>query len=42
MGKTIGKKGLPSPKKIAKRGMYELLWGAKPRDYSKRVKKWKW
>lgn len=39
MGKTIGKKGLPSPKKIVKRGMYELLWGAKPRDYSKRVKK---
>lgn len=39
MGKTIGKRGLPSPKKIAKRGMYELLWGVKPRDYSKRVKK---
>lgn len=27
----------PSAKKIAKRGLYELMWGAKPRDYSKRV-----
>ena len=33
---------LPSPKKIAKRGLYEIMWGAKPRDYGKRVKKGKY
>ena len=27
---------LPKPKKVLKRGLYELMWGAKPRDYSKR------
>ena len=34
----IPKKPIPSPKKIATRGLYEILWGAKPRDYEKRVK----
>ena len=33
----ISKNLLPSPKKIAKRGLYEVMWGAKPRDYGKRV-----
>ena len=30
---------LPSPKKIMKRGLYEIMWGAKPRNYAKRIKK---
>lgn len=30
---------LPKPKKIAKRGLYEAMWGAKPRDYGKTTKK---
>ena len=29
---------LPKPKKILKRGLYEAMWGAKPRDYGKRLK----
>lgn len=29
---------LPCAKKIAKRGLYEVMWGAKPRDYEKRIK----
>ena len=32
---------LPKPSKIAKRGLYEMMWGAKPRDYGKRLKKGK-
>ena len=27
---------LPKPKKIFKRGLYELMWGAKKRDYGER------
>lgn len=39
MGRTsIGKKGLPSPQKILKRGLYEMMWGAPTRDYGKRLK----
>jgi hypothetical protein len=39
MGRTaFGKRGLPSPKKILKRGIYEMMWGASTRDYGKRVK----
>lgn len=30
---------LPSPRKIAKRGLYEIMWGAPTRDYGKRIKK---
>ena len=30
-------KPLPSAKKIAKRGLYEVMWGVKPRNYGKRV-----
>jgi hypothetical protein len=37
-GVNLYKKGLPSPKKIATRGLYELMWGTKPRDYGKRLK----
>ena len=32
---------LPSPTKIMKRGLYEAMWGAEPRDYGKRLKKGK-
>lgn len=32
---------LPKPRKIAKRGLYEVMWGAKPRNYAKKVKKCK-
>lgn len=28
---------LPSPKKILKRGVYEIMWGAPQRDYDKYV-----
>ena len=28
---------LPSAKKIAIRGLYEVMWGAKPRNYGKKV-----
>lgn len=39
--KIVNKKGrkllpLPKPKKVLKRGLYELMWGAKPRDYGER------
>ena len=27
-----------SPKKIMKRGLYELMWGAPTRDYGKKVR----
>ena len=37
--KKISTNLLPKPRKIAKRGLYEIMWGAKPRDYSKKVKK---
>ena len=30
--------GLPKPKKILKRGLYEVMWGAKPRNYKKKLK----
>lgn len=33
---------LPKPSKIAKRGLYEAMWGKKKRDYGKRVKKGKY
>lgn len=33
----IPKSPIPSPKKIATRGLYELMWGAEHRDYNKRV-----
>ena len=36
-GIRIPKKPLPSPKKIATRGLYEALWGAPQRNYGKRV-----
>lgn len=36
------KRLLPSPKKIVKRGLYEILTGSKPRDYDKRVKEGKY
>lgn len=38
----IPKNLLPSPKKITKRGLYEAMWGAKPRNYEKKVKKGKY
>jgi hypothetical protein len=34
----ITKSALPKPSKIAQRGLYEMMWGAKTRDYGKRVK----
>lgn len=34
----IPKSLLPSAKKIAKRGLYEVMWGVKPRNYEKRIK----
>lgn len=34
----IPKKPIPSAKKIATRGLYEILWGGKKRDYGKRVR----
>ena len=37
--KKIGTSLLPNPRKIAKRGLYEMMWGAKPRNYEKKVKK---
>ena len=33
---------LPSAKKIAKRGLYEIMWGAKPHNYEKRIKEGKY
>ena len=33
---------LPSAKKIAKIGLYEIMWGAKPRNYEKRIKEGKY
>ena len=33
---------LPSAKKIAKRGLYEIMWKAKPRNYEKRIKEGKY
>ena len=33
---------LPSAKKIVKRGLYEIMWGAKPRNYEKRIKEGKY
>lgn len=33
----IRKQPLPKPSKILKRGLYEVMWGAKPRDYGKHV-----
>lgn len=36
--KKISTSLLPKPRKIAKRGLYEIMWGAKPRDYGKKVK----
>ena len=33
---------LPSAKKIAKRGLYEIMWNAKPRNYEKRIKEGKY
>jgi len=38
---TVPKSLLPSPKKIATRGLYEMMWGAPTRDYGKRLKKGK-
>lgn len=38
----IPKNALPKPKKIAKRGFYEIMWGTKPRDYGKRITKGKY
>lgn len=43
MNIRIPKKPLPSPKKIATRGLYEILFPkTKKRDYSKRIKKGKY
>ena len=41
--KKITTKLIPSPKKIAKRGLYELMWKCskedyKPQDYKKRLR----
>lgn len=33
---------LPSANKIAKRGLYEIMWGVKPRNYEKRIKEGKY
>jgi hypothetical protein len=33
----VRKQPLPSAKKIATRGLYEIMWGAKKRDYGKYV-----
>ena len=33
----IRKQPLPKPSKILKRGLYEAMWGAKPRGYGKYV-----
>ena len=33
----VARKPLPSAKKIATRGLYEVMWGAKPRNYEKRI-----
>ena len=33
----IRRNPLPSPKKIMKRGLYEIMWGAPQRDYGKYV-----
>lgn len=33
---------LPKPNKIMKRGLYEVMWEAKPRNYKKRVTKGKY
>ena len=33
---------LPSAKKIEKRGLYEIMWGTKPRNYEKRIKEGKY
>ena len=33
---------LPGAKKIAKRGLYEIIWGVKPRNYEKRIKEGKY
>ena len=33
----IPKSPIPSPKKIATRGLYEVMWGGPHRDYDKRV-----
>ena len=43
----IPKNLLPSAKKIAKRGLYEIMWKCgkddyKPRDYKKRIEKGKY
>lgn len=40
-GVRIPKKLIPSAKKIAKRGLYEIMWGKKPRNYGKRLKEGK-
>lgn len=42
----IPTKLLPSPKKIAKRGLYEMMWKCgkenyRPRNYGKRIKEGK-
>ena len=33
----IRRNPLPSPKKIMRRGFYEIMWGAPQRDYGKYV-----
>ena len=33
----IRRNPLPSSKKIMKRGLYEIMWGASQRDYSKYI-----
>lgn len=35
---SIPKKPLPSAKKIATRGIYEIISGSKQRNYGKRIK----
>lgn len=39
MGKkfNIRKNLIPKPSKIFKRGLYEMMWGAEPRNYDKMV-----
>jgi len=37
----IPDKLIPDAKKIAKRGLYEIMWRKKPRNYGKRLREGK-
>ena len=34
----VPKKPIPSAKKIETRGLYEIMWGGKKRNYGERIK----